>query len=216
MITTDNIQGRSRPLDRVTRFSGLPAILCLGCVALFALTGCSSAGQGTGASAGSSNATSPLGTHMAGPAIDVHVSPEAIATRPAPWVLTTPQSAVRSYLDWTSYAYRIGSSDVARPTMSPDEAVRVDSYNQYNVENKKLIDQTLTSITFGKPSVGSTSTLVPAHETWTYRYVSIQTAGKTIAGPYTASYDSAYTVVKSKNGDWTVVSVQATPHGRVK
>ena len=62
---------------------------------------------------------------------------------------------------------------------------------------KRLIDQKLTSLTLGTPSVGSTSTLVPAKEKWTYRYVSIDQGNATVAGPYTASYDSTYTVVKS-------------------
>ena len=187
---------------------------CLCCVALLVVTGCSN-GTAAGPS-GSSIATSTLGAHMAGPAVDVHVTPEALASKPAAPVLTTPESAVRSYLDWTSYAYRIGQSIVATTTMSASEEVRVDSYVQYNLEKLRLIDQTLKSVTFGKPSVGSTSTLVPAHEQWTYRYVSIETAGKTTAGPYSAAYDSIYTVVKSKKGTWAVDSVTATAVGTVK
>jgi hypothetical protein len=153
---------------------------------------------------------------MAGPAVDVHITPEALASKPAAPVLSTPESAVRSYLDWTSYAYRIGQSIVATTTMSASEEVRVDSYVQYNLEKLRLIDQTLKSVTFGKPSVGSTSTLVPAHEQWTYRYVSIETAGKVLEGPYSAAYDSIYTVVKSKQGTWVVDSVNATALGTVK
>jgi hypothetical protein len=153
---------------------------------------------------------------MAGPAADVHVTAEAFATKPKPWVLSTPQSAVRSYLDWTSYAYRIATSDVATPTMGPDEAVRIDSYIQYNLQKSEVIDQTLTSITFGTPSAGATSTLLPAKEQWTYRYVSIKTAGKTVGGPYSASYDTVYTLVKSTTGIWQVYSVKATAQGTVK
>ena len=186
----------------------------LSCVALLVVTGCS--GGNAGSPSGSSIATPTTGAHMAGPAVDVHVTPETLASTPEPAVLTTPESAVRSYLDWTSYAYRIGQSNVASMTFTTAEEVRVDSYVQYNIQQLRLIDQTLKSITFGKPSVGSTSTLVPAHEQWTYRYVSIETAGKTIAGPYSAAYDSTYTVVKSKKGTWSVDSVEATPLGTVK
>ena len=74
-------------------------------------------------------------------------------------MLTTPESAVRSYLDWTSYAYRIGSLASRRPTMTDPEEVRVDAYVQYNLQKNQVIDQTLTSITFGKASIGGTSTL---------------------------------------------------------
>jgi hypothetical protein len=94
--------------------------------------------------------------------------------------------------------------------------VRVDSYVQYNIEQKRLIDQTLKSITFGTPRVGSTSTLVPTKEQWTYRYVSTETGNKTVGGPYSASYDTTYTVVKAKNGNWVVDSVKASPQGTVK
>ncbi len=184
-------------------------------MALLTVAGCSG-GQGTGPSTGSSDASKTVGAHMAGPAAEVHISQAAIAARPKPWVLTTPESAVRSYLDWTSYAYRIGQSSFATATMSSYEEVRVDSYVQYNIEQKRLMDQTLKSITFGTPSVGSTSTLVPAKEQWTYRYVSTETGNKTVGGPYSASYDTTYTVVKSKNGNWVVDSVKASPQGTVK
>lgn len=153
---------------------------------------------------------------MAGPAADVYISQAAIANRPQPWVLTTPESAVRSYLDWTSYAYRIGQSSFATATMSSYEEVRVDSYVQYNIQQKRLMDQTLKSITFGTPSVETLRAILPAKEKWTYRYVSIDTGNKVIGGPYTASYDSTYTVVKAKNGDWVVDSVKATPQGTVE
>ena len=99
--------------------------------------------------------------------------------------------------------------------MGSDEAVRVDSYTQYNIEKQRMLDQTLTAITFGKPSVGATSTLVPATEQWTYRYISIKRGNASVGGPYTASYDTTYTVVKGKQG-WTVYSVAAKANGTVK
>ena len=153
---------------------------------------------------------------MAGPVVDVNVTPEALASRPEPWDLTTPESAVRSYLAWTSYGYRIGASEVATPTMIGYELVRTDAYVQYNIQKNRLIDQKLDSITFGKASVEGSRTLVPAKEKWTYRYVSIKTAGETVGGPYKASYDTTYTVVRSDKGTWVVESVEAKPLGKVK
>ena len=152
---------------------------------------------------------------MAGPSQQVIISKQALANKPKPWILSTPESAVRSYIDWTSYAYRIASSDVATPTMGAKLAVRVDSYTQYNLEKSRVIDQTLKSIIFGTPSVGSTSTLLPAKEDWTYRYVSIKTVGQTIGGPYSISYDTVYTVVKTDKG-WVVDSIKVKALGTVK
>ena len=192
-------------------------LCCLACAVVFALAGCSS---GTVASSGGGSAeetSGPVGgAMMSGAVVDVNVTPEALASRPAPWVLTTPEAAVRSYLDWTSYGYRIGDSQVATPTMIGYELVRTDAYIQYNIEKNRLIDQTLDSITFGKASTGTTSTLVPAKEKWTYRYVSIKKAGETVGGPYPASYDTTYTLVRSDKGAWVVESVEATPLGTVK
>jgi hypothetical protein len=190
------------------------ALCCLACVALLVVAGCSGS-QGTGTSTGSSDASPTVGAHMAGPAAEVHISQATIAARPKPWVLTTPESAVRSYLAWTSYAYRIGQSSFATATMSSYEEVRVDSYVQYNIQKKRLIDQTLSSITFGTPNIEGTRAIVPAKEQWTYRYVSIDTGNKTLAGPYSASYDTTYTVVKSGKG-WVVDSVKAKDLGTVE
>ena len=213
--TTERPWNETRPVSRTSRIVRHVALFCLACVALLAMAGCSGASKAS-STTGSSTAGSAAGAHMAGPAAEIHISPATVAAKPKPWVLTTPQSAVRSYLDWTSYADRVGTSDAAKATMGPDEAVRVDSYIQYLLEKSQTIDQTLTSITFGTPSTTASSTLVPAKETWTYRYVSIKTAGKTVGGPYSASYDSTYTVVKQKNGDWIVFSVLAKPKGTVK
>jgi len=207
--------GRFSP-RRNPRFAVRVVLCCMACVALLAMAGCSPGGQGTGPSTSGSDTSATADLHMAGPAIDVHVTPEVVAARPEPWVLTTPESAVRSYLAWTSYAYRIATSDVATRTMSADETVRVDSYIQYNLENSRLIDQALASIVFGKPAVESTHTLVPTKEQWTYSYLSLDVGNNTLAGPYSASYDSTYTVVKTKNGDWVVDSVAVQAVGTVK
>jgi len=189
---------------------------CLFGAALLAAAGCSASGKSASNGAGASESSGVAGASMAGPVVDINVTPSAVASRPKPWVLSTPQSAVRSYLDWISYAYRTGNSSAAKATMTSYEEVRVDSYVQFNIEKTQLIDQTLTSITFGKPSVGSTSTLVPAKETWTYRYVSIKPpGGKVVGGPYTASYDTTYTVLSTAKG-WLVDSVAAESVGKVK
>jgi hypothetical protein len=153
---------------------------------------------------------------MGGPVVDVHVSQAVVDAKPKAMDQKTPEAAVRTYLDWTSYAYRIGQSGVANPTMSSYEEVHVNSFVQYNVQQGRLIDQRLDSITFGKQSVGATSTLVPAKESWTYSYLSIDTGNKVLGGPYTVSYDTTYTVAKDKQGVWLVDSVQATPLGPVK
>ena len=183
---------------------------------LAVLAGCAPS-RGTSSSSQSNAATSSagMGAHMAGPAVDVHVSQNAIASKPAPWNLTTPESAVRSYLDWMSYSYRIATSDVSTPTMGPDMGVKVDSYIQYNIEKKQLIDQRLKSITFDTPSTTSTSAVVPAHEQWTYSYVSIQTPDKTIEGPLSATYNTTYHLSKTPHG-WVVMSVDVKPQGTVK
>jgi hypothetical protein len=138
-----------------------------------------------------------------------------VGSKPKALVLSTPESAVRSYLDWVSYAYRIGQSGVATPTMSSYEEVRVDSFVQYNIQKSRLIDQKLKSIKFGTPSVEGSTAVIPAKEKWTYRYVSIETAGKTISGPHSAAYDTRYHLVKTPRG-WIVESVEATAQGTVK
>lgn len=183
------------------------------CLLMLVLAGCS--GGGAASNPGSTETSGGVIPH-GGAAVEVRISEDALQNKPEPWVLDTPESAVRSYLDWTAYAYRIARSDVATPTMTPYEEVRVDSYVQYNIQKSRIIDQTLESITFGKPSVGTTSTLVPVKETWSYRYVSIEKAGETIGGPYSASYDSTYTVVESVKGVWQVDSAVTTALGEVK
>ena len=195
------------------RFVASAAIVCLLLAALVGLVGCSG---GTAKSSGSAEASAPVGANMAGPTQRVVISKQALADRPQPWVLTSPESAVRSYLDWVSYAYRITESSVATPTMSDKQEVRVDSYVQYNLEKSQILDQSLLSITFGQPSAGATSTILPAKEHWSYRYVSLDQVGKTLRGPFTADYETTYTVVKNKKGDWVVDSVQAKAIGQIK
>ncbi len=203
------VRGILAPAERFAR----SAVWCLACLALVVLTACSNGGAGP--AAGSADASAGVTPH-GGAQVDVQVSQDAVRNKPAPWVLSSPEAAVRSYLAWTSYANRIAQSEVATATMTPNEEVVVDSYIQYNIQKGRLIDQTLESITFGKPSAGTTSTLVPAKERWSYRYVSVGTPGKTLGGPYTASYESTYTVVKSDGGVWRVDHSVTKPLGTVK
>jgi hypothetical protein len=146
----------------------------------------------------------------------VVISRSVMESRPQQWVLSTPESAVRSYLDWVSYAYRIGDSRVASATMSGDEGVHVDSYIQLNFQKSRLIDQTLLSVTFGEPTIEGTRATLASKEKWTYRYVSTKTAGEVLDGPYSASYDVSYALLKSDTGAWVVDSVDAKSLGEVK
>jgi hypothetical protein len=211
--TTEAPRNRRRSVAPVAlRATGLGVLLGL---LLLAATGCSGAGAGTTGVSVTPTTTPLVGAHMAGAVSTVTITQEALASRPAPWNLSTPESAIRSYLAWTSYAYRIAESSVAAPTMGANEAVRVDSYIQLNLEKLKLIDQELTSITFGRSSVDGTHTLVPTKEAWAYRYVSSTTAGKVVGAPFTASYDATYTVVRAGKY-WVVYSVVAKAQGPVK
>lgn len=189
-------------------------------VLAFALTTLFGCGSKTSSDDANSNSTIPMkdmSYHMSGEPVSVYVSQEVVDQRkPLPWDLGTPESAVKSYLEWVSYAFRIGDSQVATPTMSAYEEVRVDSYCQYNIQNKRLLDQTLDSLTFGKPSTTATCTVVPATESWTYSYLSVEQGNAVIGGPYTLKYNSTYRVIKNDAGNWVVDSVEAKPEGTVK
>jgi hypothetical protein len=201
----------------VGRLALLLGVVALCCLSLLAMSGCSKAGNGTSAgTTGSAETTSGMSGHMAGPPVEVHVSQATIDNSPAAWVLTTPESAVRSYLTWVSYAYRIGQSQMATPTMTAREELPMDSYCQYNLEKGRLLDQTLKSIAFGAASTGTTSTLLPAKESWTYSYLSVKEGNPKIGGPYSIDYESTYTVVKNEKGDWLVDAVQSKALGTVK
>jgi tetratricopeptide (TPR) repeat protein len=129
--------------------------------------------------------------------------------QPKAWNLSTPESAVRSYLDWTAYAYRMSDAKSAAHTMGPDELQRVDSFVQLNLNKGQVLDQTLESISFGAAHVSKASARLPAQETWRYRYVSYEDTSKTVSGPFVTRYNTTYTVVKAKSGGWVVQSVKA-------
>jgi len=136
------------------------------------------------------------------------------ASRPSPPVLTTPIDAVRSYLDWISYAYRVSDSDVASATFSPSEEVRVNSYVEYNRERGRAIEQHLTHLGLEEPDLVGTRTTVTGQESWRYRYISLRTS-RYLGGWLTATYDTTYTVVRERRG-WVVDRVEAQPRGPVK
>ncbi len=202
-------------LPHTKRIAATAVLLCamLGVVSL--TTGCSADKPADSKGGASAEATPAVGANMAGPSQKVVISKQAVAAKPEKWDLSTPESAVRSYLDWTSYAYRITESSAATRTMSPEQEVRVDSYVQLNLQKSRILDQALASITFGKASIDGTRALLPATEKWTYRYVSIAEVGKTLEGPYDVAYETTYTVVKQKGG-WVVDDVSVKALSEVK
>lgn len=153
----------------------------------------------------------PKGFGMGGVDQPIAILASAIDDQPEPWDLDTPESAVKSYLDWVGYAYRIAESEVASPTQSAYQLVRTDAYIQANLQEQRLLDQSLTSLKLGEPSIEGSTAVVLADEVWSYRYVSIVEAGETISGPHAAHYKTTYTLVKEANG-WVVddITVEAT------
>lgn len=131
------------------------------------------------------------------------------ATEPAAPDLSSPESAVRSYLDWISYAYRLADSSVASNTMTPWEGVRIDSYVQLNVQEGRALEQSLVSFKTRSVSIEGTSAVVVAGEDWEYRYINIST-GYYDGELRQASYDATYTVARYPEG-WLVDKVEATP-----
>lgn len=176
--------------------AAVAALLCL--LVGTVLVGCS--GSGSEAGSGGSVATSDT----PGP---VRVPPKA--------VLDKPETAVISYLNWISAAYRVLRSDVASQTFTNYEEVRINSYVQYNRQEGRAIDQALTKLDISSvKSEGGTAT-VTAREDWRYRYISLATKRYSSA-EMTASYDTTYTVVKGADGLWRVDRVEASPKVPVK
>jgi len=133
---------------------------------------------------------------------------------PAEPQLSTPESAVRSYLEWVSFSYRMANSDIPSQTMTPWEGVRVDSYIQLNREKGLGIEQRLVVFEPGATSVEGTGAVVPAYEEWVYRYFSLDSLAYTSVEA-TASYDATYTLVQEA-GKWLVDKVEATPRAPLK
>ncbi|TLM73196.1 MAG: hypothetical protein FDZ70_07835 [Actinobacteria bacterium] len=134
---------------------------------------------------------------------------------PAAPDLRTPESAVRSYLDWVSYAYATAVSDSASLTADSYEMVRVDSYIQLNREQSQCLYQRLESLETSLVSVSASDAVVTARETWRYRYFSI--VDNSWIGPvHRTSYEATYTLVpppagSPSPGPWIVFEVRADP-----
>lgn len=201
-----------RTAVRSRRVGGALFCFVLG-ISLLSAAGCSSSPEAEQPTAEEEK----KGFGMGGIDQPIAILAEDINSKPAPWDLGTPESAVRSYLDWVSYGYRVAESDVASLTQSPHQLVRTDAYVQANLQEERLLDQTLTSITFGEASVDGDKATLPAMEEWSYRYVSIVEAGKTIDGPHTAKYETTYTLVKNEDGTgWVVDAIDVKALGEVK
>ena len=136
------------------------------------------------------------------------------AVEPAPWDLSTPELAVRSYLDWVSFSYRMANSDIPTATMTPEEGVRVDSYIQLNRMEGKGLEQFLTSLEITSASQEASAAIVTARETWRYRYFSLETL-EYLTEEYAASYDTTYTLVAGPQG-WLVDAVEAASDEEVQ
>jgi len=127
---------------------------------------------------------------------------------------SSPETAVRSYLDGISYSYRVGDSEAASQTMTPFEWVRVDAYIEKNRQEGKAIEQRLEALEIlGSTGVEPTVT-VSARESWVYRYFSIPD-GAYQSEELTAAYKTEYTVV-FEGGIWKVDKVSVSPQGEVK
>lgn len=136
------------------------------------------------------------------------------AVVPAPWDLSTPDTAVRSYLDWVSFSYRMANSDIPSATMTPEEGVRVDSYIQLNRIEGRGIEQFLDLFEITSVSQEASTAVVAARESWRYRYFSLDTL-EYLTEEYTASYDTTYTLVARPEG-WLVDRVEAAAGSEVK
>lgn len=132
---------------------------------------------------------------------------------PAP-DLSAPAPAVRSYLDWTSLAFRMANSSLSTHTHTPAEEVRVDSYIELNRQRGRGIEQALAAFDSSMARSGEPTALVTTQETWEYRYFSLKTL-EYLSPPHTASYEVTYTVVRQPDGRWLVGSVDARALGEV-
>lgn len=137
---------------------------------------------------------------------------EAVA--PAPWDLAAPETAVRSYLDWVSFSYRMANSEIPTATMTAEEGVRVDSYIQLNRIEGRGIEQFLDLLEITSVSQEASAAVVTARESWRYRYFSLDTL-RYLTEEYTVSYDTTYTLVARPEG-WLVDRVEASPDTEVQ
>ena len=170
------------------------------------LVGCCEKAGGGGASGDASGTAGPA---FNGAPLDAPVVPGAPD-------LSKPLPAIRSYLAWAAFAYRMANSDIASRTMTPYEGVRVDSYIQLNREKGRGIEQQLTAFKPVELEASRTpeAVLFTASETWRYRYFSLD-AKRYLSDWYTTSYETTYSVVATE-GVWLVDYVEATALTPVK
>lgn len=129
--------------------------------------------------------------------------------------LSTPEAAVRTYLDWISYAYRTKNPLAAWDYMTSWEFVRVDAYTQKNFAEGRGIDQQLTTFDITQVSGSETTKSVDTYEEWTYRYFGLD--GEYISEELTATFTNRYTVVRdAQRNVWLVDKVYAVPKGEVE
>ena len=120
--------------------------------------------------------------------------------------LTSPEAAVRSYLAWVTYAYRTMNSEIATPTMTPDEASRISYYITANRSEDKILNQRLDSLKFSNIHVSDAVATVIADEAWIYNYQSEKTGN--FDELQTVEYEATYTLILVE-GMWKVQSVDA-------
>ncbi len=121
--------------------------------------------------------------------------------------LSEPESAVKSYTDWISYAYRVLDSDVATHTFTSYEEVRVNSYVQYNLQQGRGIEQFLADYDYDLVATTDATATVVGSEFWRYRYFALD-GSRYLTEPREASYDVTYTVVLGEDGLWRVDKVE--------
>ncbi len=121
--------------------------------------------------------------------------------------LSTPESAVRSYLDWVSLAYRLANSEVSTQTHTLWEGVRVDSYIELNRQQGRGIEQYIDVFEKRSEATAEPTATISAYEEWRYRYFSLD-ALEYLGPEYRITYDTTYTVV-FEDGRWLVDSVEA-------
>lgn len=136
------------------------------------------------------------------------------AVQPAAWDLSVPETAVRSYLDWVSFSYRMANSEIPTATMTPEESVRVDSYIQLNRMEGKGIEQSLDTFQVVSVDEQTSRAVLVAREVWRYRYFSLDTL-RYVSEPLSASYETTYTLT-GEPGRWLVDRVEASAAGDVQ
>jgi len=147
------------------------------------------------------------GAQRPGVNADPSLGPGPYDTPPAP-DLSTPASAVRSYLDWVTLAYRLANPSLVQEVCTPAEAVRVDAYVELNRQEGQAIEQHLEVFEVRETRTMETTAAVVTYEEWRYRYFTLD-AVEYVGRQLEASYDATYTVLRLGDGRWRVDAVEA-------